>query len=107
MAQAFEPVRPPEFPSWPMHCLTLYRRLAEDYGRYVEALGGVTDVAQAARAKADYGVSLMGDLAQAWYDLALSPFTAMLKTMGAAEAVTVPPAAPASSSVAMPAKAAE
>lgn len=69
----------PEFPSWPMNCLTFYRHLGDDYARYVLALGKATDPAQAIRAEGDYGVRVMRDLTQAWYDLALSPFTAMAK----------------------------
>jgi hypothetical protein len=81
---------PHAFPAWPMNCLTYYRHLADDYARCVGALGKATDPAQAARAEGDYGVSVMHDVMQAWYDLALAPFVAMTKVATAA-----PPPAPA------------
>jgi hypothetical protein len=81
MAPVRDEAPAPEFPSWPLNCLTFYRHMADDYGRYMQALSSATDPAQAARAEGDYGVSLAHDLMQAWYDLALSPFTAMTKAM--------------------------
>ena len=80
---------PHEFPSWPMNCLTYYRHLADDYARCVRALGKATDPAQAARAEGDYGVRVMHDMMQAWYDLALAPYTAMAKVMTAPTAPVV------------------
>ena len=79
MASASEQSPPPQFPSWPLNCMSFYSHLAGDYARYVQALTAVTDPAQVARAEGDYGISVMHDLTQAWYDLALSPFTAMMK----------------------------
>ena len=87
---ALDTEQPPHaFPSWPMSCLTYYRHLADDYARCVGALGKTIDPVQAARAEGDYGVSVMHDMIQAWYDLALAPFTAMTKAARAA-----PPVAP-------------
>jgi hypothetical protein len=74
-----EQAPPHAFPSWPLNCLTFYRHLADDYGRCVRALGEATDPAQAARAEGDYGVGVMHDFMQAWWDLALTPMTAMIK----------------------------
>ena len=68
-----------QFPTWPMNCLTFYCHLADDYGRFLQRVGGAADPVQATRAEGDLGVSLMHDMAQAWYDLALSPITAMAK----------------------------
>jgi hypothetical protein len=86
-----EQAPPHAFPAWPMNCLTFYCHLADDYGRFMQRLGGVADPAQAARAEGDYGVSVMHDAMQAWYDLALSPFTAMAKVAaGPAPAVAEP-----------------
>jgi hypothetical protein len=84
MALDTEQAPPHEFPSWPMNYLTYYRHLADDYARCVGALGKATDPAQAARAEGDYGVRVMHDMMQAWYDLALAPFTAMAKAATAA-----------------------
>ena len=86
MARDIEEAPPHEFPSWPMNCLTYYRHLADDYARCVGALSNATDPAQAARAEGDYGVSVVHDVMQAWYDLALAPFAAMTKVMTAAPA---------------------
>jgi hypothetical protein len=83
-----EETPPHAVPAWPLNCLTFYRHLADDYGRCVRALGKATDPAQAARAEGDYGVRVMHDVMQAWYDLLLSPFTAMAKAM-----TTEPPSA--------------
>jgi hypothetical protein len=71
----------PGFPSWPMNCLAFYNHLANDYARCVGALRRSADPAQAARAEGDYGVRVMHDMMEAWYGLALAPFTAMAKTM--------------------------
>lgn len=81
MTPSPELAKAPEFPSWPLNCLTFYRHMADDYARYVQAVTGATDPAQTARAEGAYGVSVARDLAQAWYDLALSPLTAMAKVM--------------------------
>ena len=78
-----EQAPPHEFPSWPLNCLTFYRHLAEDYGRFVQALGAVADPAQAARVEGDYGISVTYDMMRAWYDLALSPVVAMAKVASA------------------------
>lgn len=83
MTASPEPANAPQLPSWPLNCLTFYRHMAEDYARYIQALGGAANPVQTARAENAYGVSLMQDLTQAWYDLALSPFTAMAKVMTA------------------------
>jgi hypothetical protein len=79
MAPASEQPSAPQFPAWPLNCLSFYSHMAGDYGRFVQSLGAVTDPAQAARAEGDYGVSVMHDMMQAWYDLALSPWAAMVK----------------------------
>lgn len=92
MATVSGPASAPEFPSWPLNCLTFYRHLGDDYARYVQALGRATDPTQAARAEGDYGISLMHDLMQAWYDLALSPFAAVAKVAGAPASPGVEPA---------------
>jgi hypothetical protein len=94
---ALDTEQPPHaFPSWPLDCLTYYRHLADDYARCVGALSKATDPAQAARAEGDYGVRIMHDMMQAWYDLALAPFTAMTKVASsppAEVAAKEPPAA--------------
>lgn len=83
----------PQFPSWPLNCLTFYYHLADDYGRSIQALGdAATNPAKAIRAEEDCGASLMHDVIQAWYDLALSPLSAMAKV--AAGAPTSPESAP-------------
>ena len=51
-----------EFPSWPMNCLNLYCHLANDYGRFLQKLGGAVDPAQTARAEGDYGLGVMQDV---------------------------------------------
>lgn len=79
MATLSEDASAPQFPMWPMNYLSCYRHLADDYSRYVKALSAATDPAQAARAEGDYGMRVMNDLMQAWYDLALSPYTALVK----------------------------
>jgi len=84
MAPVPEQAPPHAFPSWPLYCLTFYRHLADDYGRCVQALGKVTDPAEAARAEGDCGVRVMNDLMQGWCDLALTPFAAMTKAAASA-----------------------
>jgi hypothetical protein len=98
MALDNEQAPPHEFPSWPLNCLAFYSHLANDYARCVGALGKATDPAQAARAEGDYGVRVMHDMMQAWYDLALAPLTAMTKAAAGAQAPSPaedPPAAKA------------
>lgn len=79
MALTPEPMS--QFPWWPMNCLTFYRNVANDYGRYMQALGAANDPAQTARAEEDYGVFLAHDLMRAWYDLAVSPLAAVAEVM--------------------------
>ncbi len=86
MAPVSKSALTPEFPSWPLNCLTFYLHLADDYARYLQALSRCADPTQAARAEGDYGTRLMRDLTQAWYELALSPLTAMAKTVTSASA---------------------
>ena len=75
----------PQFPSWLLNCLAFYCRLADDYARSVQALGdAATNPAKAIRAEEDCGASLMHDVMQAWYDLALSPLSAMAKVAAGA-----------------------
>lgn len=100
MAPVFEQA-PHVFPAWPLNYLSFYRHLAEDYGRCIRALGQATDPVQAARAEGDYGVWVMHDLMQAWYDLALAPYSAMVKA--ASEASPSVGAEPASSDLDPPA----
>lgn len=98
MAADTEQTPPHAFPSWPMNCLTFYRRLADDYGRWVHALGTATDPAEAARAEGDYGVQMMHDVMQAWWDLALAPASAMIEAAsGAALSTPVTDKVPVSS----------
>ena len=96
-----EQAPPHEFPSWPMNCLAFYCHLANDYGRFLQTVGGsVTDPGQIARAEGDLGVTVMHDWMQAWYDLALSPFTAMTKVAaGASEFPAAEPDAAAADAV--------
>ena len=92
MAADTEQAPPHEFPSWPMNCLNFYCHLADDYGRFMQALGAAVVPAQAARAEGDYGMSVMHDLMQAWYDLALSPVMAMVKATTAPTSTGAQPA---------------
>jgi hypothetical protein len=95
MAPDAEQAPPHEFPSWPMNCLSFYCHLAEDYGRFLRTLGGAAaNPVQAARAEEDYGISLMHDLTQAWYNLALSPLAAMAKVTADAPAPSAAEPAP-------------
>jgi len=84
MAADTEQAPPHEFPSWPLNCLTYYRHLADDYSRCVRAFANATDPAQAARAEGHFGVSVMHDIMQAWWDLALARMTAMVKAASGA-----------------------
>lgn len=89
----------PKFPSWPLHCTAFYGRLAEDYSRYLRALGAAVGPAGAVHAEVDYRVRLVRNLTQAWCDLVLSPCTALAKVMtaegGVLEAAAAPVPAPA------------
>jgi hypothetical protein len=71
----------PEFPFWPYNCLSLYAHMARDFGRYTQAVTKSTDAMQTARAEGDFGVRLFADLMQGYFDLALTPWTAMASVM--------------------------
>jgi hypothetical protein len=71
----------PEFPYWPYNCLSLYTHMARDFSRYAQAMTKSTDAMEAARAEGDFGVRLLTDLMQGYFDLALAPWTAMASVM--------------------------
>lgn len=89
----------PEFPYWPFSFMSLYSQMARDFGRYAQSMTRCTDTLEAARAEGDFGVRLMGDLMQGYFDLALAPWMAMARVMAgqslaapeqAAEVTTLP-----------------
>lgn len=92
MTAPSQPPPPVEAASWPFNCLCFYSHVARDFGRYAQAMSKTTDVMEAARAENDFGVRLFGDLMQAYYDLALAPWTMMASAM-AQRAADVPPPA--------------
>lgn len=68
---------PPTFPYWPFSCMAFYSHMARDLTGCAEAVTQADDGAQILHAEADYGAGLFRDLTQAYYELALMPFTAM------------------------------
>lgn len=71
-----DPAPAPVLPSWPLHCLVLTQRLAEEHGRYIWAVSKAT-ADRVGRAEPHAGLGLMTELTQAWFDLVLSPFAAV------------------------------
>ena len=69
--------RMPEIHHWPFDCLSLYRQMAQDFGRCAFDLSQSTDTMEAARAEGEFGLRLFSDLMRGYYDLALAPLTAM------------------------------
>jgi hypothetical protein len=57
--------------------MSLYRQMAQDFGRCAVDLSHSTDAVEAARAESEFGMRLLSDLMKGYYDLALAPFTAM------------------------------
>ena len=78
-----EPPRapPPDYASWPFHWIAAYGQMTRNLGRYTGALLQSTDAMEAARAEADLGMTLFGDMARAYWELALAPWTAMASVM--------------------------
>ena len=81
----------PEFPYWPFTCLSLYTRMARDFGGCAEAVARSNDAMDAMRAETDFGVKLYADLMKGWCDLALAPWTAMAGAMVEQMQDAVPP----------------
>lgn len=70
---------PHEFPYWPMECLLLYNDAMRDFARYTRDMTRSTDAMQVARADSDYGMRLWQDAIQAYYDLAVLPWSLAAK----------------------------
>jgi hypothetical protein len=62
---------------WPFDGLSLYTRMARDFGACAQALSQCTDAMEAMQAEAVLGMRLAEDLARAYADLALLPWTVM------------------------------
>jgi len=82
---------PAELGAWPLNCLAFYTHMVRDFGNYTRAVTTSTDPIDTARAEGDFGVNLFSDMMQAYYDLALAPWTAMASAM-AQRAADIPPA---------------
>jgi hypothetical protein len=63
--------------------MAFYSHVARDLEGCAEAVTHADDGVQALHAEADYGANLFRDLTQAYYDLALMPFTAMAGILAA------------------------
>src|SRR5689334_10241232 len=95
----------PEFPFWPFACLSLYTRMARDFGSCAEAVARSNDAMDAVRAETELGAKLFADLARGYYDLALAPWAAMAATMAEemqAAAEEMPPARPPQAATTVP-----
>lgn len=62
---------------WPFNWLSLYSHMAQDFGRCAQTLAQCTDAMEAMRAEGVLAIRLMDDLAQAYADLAATPWTVM------------------------------
>ena len=89
-----DPARAPAFPSWPFNWLSLYTHMAQDVGRYAEAVTKSTDAVETTRAEGDLGLSLWNDLMRGYYDLAMAPYKAMMSATEEPEVVSEPAAKP-------------
>ena len=86
-----DPARAPDFPSWPFNWLSLYTHMAQDVGRYAQAVTKSTDPIETTRAEGDLGMRLWSDLMQGYYDLAMAPLTAMTSALAPPSETPPPP----------------
>lgn len=86
-AETAEPDGPaPVSSAWPLSCMAFYDHLGRDFSRYMDALMTARGAAGAYRAENDFGLKLMQDLAQGFYDLAMAPYAAALRVIAAGPA---------------------
>ena len=69
----------PEFPVWPFGLTAVYMHAIKGFVHWLETVTEATDAAQTLNAEADYGLALWRDFAEAYYDYALSPLTALTR----------------------------